>query len=84
LAALTPDVLFATTFPTVAALQQATRAEPIVFAGVIDPVGAGLVHKLGTAGRQDGRNAADAHEPQRMTIKSVLDGVRSAYESDRR
>jgi ABC-type uncharacterized transport system substrate-binding protein len=42
LVALTPDVLFATTFPTVAALQQATRAVPIVFAGVIDPVGAGL------------------------------------------
>ena len=30
LVALTPDVLFATTFPTVAALQQATRAVPIV------------------------------------------------------
>ena len=43
LVALTPDVVFATTFPTVAALQLATRAVPIVFAGVIDPVGAGLV-----------------------------------------
>ena len=50
LVALTPDVLFATTFPTVAALQQATRAVPIVFAGVIDPVGAGLVASLARPG----------------------------------
>ena len=50
LVALTPDVVFATTFPTVAALQQATRAVPIVFAGVIDPVGAGLVASLARPG----------------------------------
>jgi putative ABC transport system substrate-binding protein len=50
LLALTPDVVFATTFPTVAALQQATRAVPIVFAGVIDPVGAGLVASLARPG----------------------------------
>jgi len=50
LVALAPDVVFATTFPTVAALQQATRAVPIVFAGVIDPVGAGLVASLSRPG----------------------------------
>jgi putative tryptophan/tyrosine transport system substrate-binding protein len=50
LVALTPDVVFATTFPTVAALQQVTRAVPIVFAGVIDPVGAGLVASLARPG----------------------------------
>jgi putative tryptophan/tyrosine transport system substrate-binding protein len=50
LIALTPDVVFATTFPTVAALQQATSAVPIVFAGVIDPVGAGLVASLARPG----------------------------------
>src|SRR5262245_54345152 len=33
LVAITPDVIFATTFPIVAALQQMTRAVPIVFAG---------------------------------------------------
>jgi putative ABC transport system substrate-binding protein len=49
-AAVTPDVVFATTFPTVAALQQATRAVPIVFAGVVDPVGAGLVTSLAQPG----------------------------------
>jgi putative tryptophan/tyrosine transport system substrate-binding protein len=43
LVALTPDVILATTFPIAAALQQMTRALPIVFAGLIDPVGAGLV-----------------------------------------
>ena len=50
LVALAPDVIFATTFPIVAALQQATRAVPIVFAGLIDPVGAGLVASLARPG----------------------------------
>jgi putative tryptophan/tyrosine transport system substrate-binding protein len=50
LIALMPDVVFATTFPTVAALQQATSAVPIVFAGVIDPVGAGFVASLARPG----------------------------------
>ena len=43
LVALSPDVIVADASPSVAALQQASRAVPIVFAGVIDPVGAGLV-----------------------------------------
>ena len=50
LVALAPDVIFANTFPTVAALQKATRTVPIVFAGVIDPVGAGLVESLARPG----------------------------------
>ena len=50
LVALTPDAIFATTFPIVAALQQVTRAVPIVFAGLIDPVGAGLVASLARPG----------------------------------
>jgi len=50
LVSLTPDVIFATTFPTVVALQQATRTVPIVFAGLFDPVGAGLVTSLGRPG----------------------------------
>jgi putative tryptophan/tyrosine transport system substrate-binding protein len=48
--ALAPDALFATTFPIVAASQQATRAVPIVFAGLVDPVGAGLVASLARPG----------------------------------
>jgi putative ABC transport system substrate-binding protein len=50
LVALAPDAIFATTFPIVAALQQATRTVPIVFGGLIDPVGAGLVASLARPG----------------------------------
>ena len=46
LVALAPDVIFANTFPIVVSLQEATRTVPIVFAGLIDPVGAGLVASL--------------------------------------
>jgi putative ABC transport system substrate-binding protein len=51
LAAFAPDVLLAATgTATVAALQQATRTVPIVFAIVIDPVGAGFVASLAKPG----------------------------------
>jgi putative ABC transport system substrate-binding protein len=50
LVALAPDVILANTFPLVVALQQATRTVPIVFAGLIDPVGAGLVASLARPG----------------------------------
>ena len=43
LVALSPDVIFASTTPAVAALQPATRTVPIVFAQVADPVSAGFV-----------------------------------------
>jgi putative ABC transport system substrate-binding protein len=43
---LQPDVILATSTPTTAALQQATRTIPIVFAGISDPVGAGFVASL--------------------------------------
>src|SRR5258708_4216492 len=46
LVALAPDVILADTSTVVAALQQATQTVPIVFAGVIDPVGAGFVVSL--------------------------------------
>jgi putative ABC transport system substrate-binding protein len=51
LAALTPDVILAGTgTTTVAPLLQATRTVPIVFAVVIDPVGAGFVDSLARPG----------------------------------
>src|SRR5215217_2244975 len=51
LAALAPDVLLAATgTATVAPLLQATRAVPIVFVSVIDPVGAGFVASLAQPG----------------------------------
>jgi putative ABC transport system substrate-binding protein len=43
---LAPDIILASASPTVAALQQTTRTVPIVFASVIDPVGAGFVASL--------------------------------------
>jgi putative ABC transport system substrate-binding protein len=46
LVALAPDVILASASPAVAALQEATRTVPIVFAQVIDPVGGGFVESL--------------------------------------
>jgi putative ABC transport system substrate-binding protein len=50
LVALAPDVILATATATVAPLQEATRTVPIVFASVIDPVGAGFVASLARPG----------------------------------
>src|SRR5262249_12965991 len=43
LGGLAPDVILASASASVAALQQSSRSAPIVFANVIDPVGAGFV-----------------------------------------
>ena len=50
LVALSPDVIFADGTPAVAALQQATRSVPIVFANVGDPVSGGFVASLAKPG----------------------------------
>jgi putative ABC transport system substrate-binding protein len=50
LVALAPDLLFANGTLSVAALRHATRTLPIVFVGVSDPVGAGLVDTLSRPG----------------------------------
>jgi putative tryptophan/tyrosine transport system substrate-binding protein len=50
LVALAPDVILAATSAPVVALQQGTRTVPIVFLGVIDPVGAGLAANLARPG----------------------------------
>jgi len=50
LVALSPDGIFATGTPAVAALQQATRSVPIVFANVGDPVSGGFVASLAKPG----------------------------------
>ena len=51
LVALAPDVVLAASgTPLVVALQQATATVPIVFVGVADPVGAGLVESLARPG----------------------------------
>ena len=50
LARLAPDLILASAGVTLEALQQATRTIPIVFASVIDPVGAGFVASLARPG----------------------------------
>jgi ABC-type uncharacterized transport system substrate-binding protein len=50
LVSLAPDAVLATTAPIVLAPQQVSRTVPIVFANVIDPVGAGLVASLARPG----------------------------------
>src|SRR5262249_39227273 len=50
LVGLAPDVILASASASVAALQQASRSAPIVFANVIDPVGAGFVTSLAQPG----------------------------------
>ena len=50
LVGLAPDVLVANSAPAVAALQQRTRTIPIVFAQLVDPVGAGFVESLARPG----------------------------------
>jgi ABC-type uncharacterized transport system substrate-binding protein len=50
LVALAPDVILAGSSPSVAALQRVTRSVPIVFAFVVDPVGAGFITTLARPG----------------------------------
>ena len=50
LVALAPDIILASSSPTVAALQAATSTVPIVFAHAVDPVGAGFVNSLARPG----------------------------------
>jgi putative ABC transport system substrate-binding protein len=50
LVALAPDVILAGATSVVTALQRKTQTVPIVFAGIVDPVGAGLVASLARPG----------------------------------
>src|SRR5262245_26573776 len=50
LVALAPDVILASTTPSMMSLQQSTRTVPVVFANVADPVGAGFVESLARPG----------------------------------
>src|SRR5262249_42019419 len=47
---LSPEVILASATPATAALQQATRTVPIVFANVSDPISAGFVASLAKPG----------------------------------
>jgi putative tryptophan/tyrosine transport system substrate-binding protein len=47
---LAPDVILASASAAMGALQQTTRTVPIVFVGIVDPVGAGFVESLARPG----------------------------------
>jgi putative tryptophan/tyrosine transport system substrate-binding protein len=50
LVSLAPDVILGTNTPTMRALKQTTQSIPIVFAGLADPVGDGIVASLARPG----------------------------------
>ncbi len=50
LVALQPDVILANSTPVAAALQRESRTIPIVFAGIADPIGSGLITSLARPG----------------------------------
>jgi putative tryptophan/tyrosine transport system substrate-binding protein len=50
LASLAPHVILATNTPTARVLKQATKTVPIVFAGLADPIGDGIVASLSKPG----------------------------------
>ena len=50
LVALDPEAILAVTTATVVALKQSSRTVPIVFVGVIDPVGSGLIASMARPG----------------------------------
>src|SRR4029453_14735120 len=50
LVALAPDVILTVGSIAVAPMQQATRTAPIVFTGLTDPVGSGIVQSLARPG----------------------------------
>jgi ABC-type uncharacterized transport system substrate-binding protein len=50
LVGLNPDVILASASQSVLALQRITRSVPIVFANIVDPVGAGYVTSLARPG----------------------------------
>jgi ABC-type uncharacterized transport system substrate-binding protein len=45
-----PDAILAATTPTVEALQQVSTTVPIVFVGIIDPIGSGLIASMARPG----------------------------------
>jgi putative ABC transport system substrate-binding protein len=50
LVALFPDLVLGSSSAIVATLQQVSRTVPIVFAGVVDPIGAGLIESMARPG----------------------------------
>jgi putative ABC transport system substrate-binding protein len=78
LVGLSPDAIFASASPAVAALRQQTRTIPIVFVQVVDPVGLGFVQSLARPGGNiTGFSAYDAELMGKwlQLLKEVAPGV---------
>jgi len=79
------------TSPVVAALQRQTRSVPIVFVGVIDPVGAGLVASLARPGGNTtgfsvfeyGISPKAPQQPRQLSGGTADPQVRGANDSSR-
>ena len=71
LVALAPDVILAASSQSVAALQQTTRTVPIVFANIVDPVGAGYVARLARPGGNATGFTAVRIQPKRKMARTV-------------
>jgi putative ABC transport system substrate-binding protein len=63
LLALAPDVILAVNVTNLSLLLQATRTVPIVFVGVVDPVGAGVVDSLSRCFGSQLRHPGSASSP---------------------
>jgi putative tryptophan/tyrosine transport system substrate-binding protein len=74
---LKPDILFSGLSPAVRALQQATHTIPIVFVGVTDPVGQGLVASLARPGGNLTGSAGsfDDTSPKRLELLTAVSPV---------
>jgi len=81
LVALTPDVVLASGNQSVAALHQATRTLPVVFANVMDPVGSGFVSSLARpGGNVTGFSLAESGAAQRdCAARNAGGGARRSY-----
>jgi ABC-type uncharacterized transport system substrate-binding protein len=66
------DVVLASGYRSVAALRQATRTLPVVFANVMDPVGSGFVSSLARpGGNVTGFSLAEFGRPSRSEIAFI-------------
>jgi putative tryptophan/tyrosine transport system substrate-binding protein len=82
LVALAPDVILAPTSPVVAALQRVTSTVPVVFTGVIDPVGAGFVANLARPGGNDRLRSFRIRRQREMARTAQRDRARRHARGD--
>jgi putative ABC transport system substrate-binding protein len=78
LVSLRPDVIFATDTPTSQAVHSATTTIPVVFAGIADPIGSGLIASLASPhGNLTGRGSTspDLEAKRLQLIAETMPGL---------